>query len=388
MTAPRNDPRADRAAMERELLDRLGLTRDANTQDVETAHDDVVRFLESAPGDLRAWAQREIAAADEAYALLSDPTAEIPAGSMIFAMAPAVAPAVEPAPAPAPARATRVAAPAAAARAVADDEEEEILEDEPVPTRRVRRSGAIRGVATAPEAAARNRLLTRLAVVGAGLVGVAVLVIAVYNFGGGGSGVPGFNGTPAPDTGAAASPAVDQTAVADLMQKLQANPNDIAVLKSLADTYYQGGDYATAGTFFDKILQIDPRNVSALLGRGATAYNVGDATLAEKDWKAVVAIDPKNVDAHYYLGFMYLDSASPDMAKVKAEWQTVIDIAPDSDIAKTIKQHLTSLESAPPASTGASTAPAASSSPAASPSVSAAPAGVQPPAAPSASVAP
>jgi len=363
MTSPRNDPRA---AMEDELLARLGLTRDANTQDIEAAHDDVIAFLESAPEGLRDWAKHEIAAADEAYALLFDPTAAIPMDKVIVATAPAVVP--EAAEAAAPAKAT--ALPVAAVEDVAiDDEEAEILADEPVPTRPVRRAGAQpAGVAAAAPAAdntARNRLLTRLALVGAGLVGVAVLVVAVYSFGGG-SGVPGMNGTPAPESaaGAGAQGGVDTAQVAALMQQLQANPNDTTVMQQLADLYYQAGDFATAGTFFDNIVELEPENTNALLGRGATAYNVGDQTLAEKDWRAVIAIDPKNVDAHYYLGFMYLDSESPDMAKVKAEWNKVIEIAPDSDIAKTIQQHLDSLAALPSASTGASAAPAASTAPA------------------------
>ena len=57
---------------------------------------------------------------------------------------------------------------------------------------------AATAAATAPvDNSARNRLLTRLALVGGGILVVGVLVVAVYNFGGGGSGVPGFNGTPA-----------------------------------------------------------------------------------------------------------------------------------------------------------------------------------------------
>jgi hypothetical protein len=71
---------------------------------------------------------------------------------------------------------------------------------------------------------------------------------------------------------------------------------------------------------------------------------------------------------------MYLDSATPDMAKVRAEWQKVIDIDPTSDIAKTVKQHLDSLSSfAPGASTGAVASPAATAAPVASPAGSTAP---------------
>jgi Cytochrome c biogenesis factor len=57
-----NDPRT-----------RLGLTSEASDEDVESAHRDVVSFLEGAPEGLRRWAQGEIAAADDAYATLSAP---------------------------------------------------------------------------------------------------------------------------------------------------------------------------------------------------------------------------------------------------------------------------------------------------------------------------
>jgi hypothetical protein len=61
------------------------------------------------------------------------------------------------------------------------------------------------------------------------------------------------------------------------------------------------------------------------------------------------------------------------MEKVKAEWNKVIEIAPDSDIAQTIKQHLDSLAALPSASTGASAAPATSAAPTAAPSEPTAP---------------
>lgn len=54
---------------------RLGVTARASDKDIEAAHKELVRFLESAPADQRRWAQSEIAAADEAYALLSNPAA-------------------------------------------------------------------------------------------------------------------------------------------------------------------------------------------------------------------------------------------------------------------------------------------------------------------------
>jgi hypothetical protein len=67
---------------------------------------------------------------------------------------------------------------------------------------------------------------------------------------------------------------------------------------------------------------------------------------------------------------MYLSQTPPDMANVKAEWTKVIEIAPNSDVAKTVQQHLDSFASAAPGSSASPAAPAGSASPAASPAAS------------------
>jgi cytochrome c-type biogenesis protein CcmH/NrfG len=50
---------------------RLGLTSQASTGERDSAHKELVGFLESAPKSLSPWAQHEIAAADDAYESLS-----------------------------------------------------------------------------------------------------------------------------------------------------------------------------------------------------------------------------------------------------------------------------------------------------------------------------
>lgn len=52
---------------------RLGLSSQANAEDAERAHGELVSFLEGAPDGLRRWAKGEIAAADDAYAAISAP---------------------------------------------------------------------------------------------------------------------------------------------------------------------------------------------------------------------------------------------------------------------------------------------------------------------------
>lgn len=52
----------------------IGLDQHASGADVERAHAALVKYLEGAPRGVRGWAQEELAAVDDAYAVLSAPT--------------------------------------------------------------------------------------------------------------------------------------------------------------------------------------------------------------------------------------------------------------------------------------------------------------------------
>ncbi len=210
------------------------------------------------------------------------------------------------------------------------------------------------------------------------MAAIGIVAVLGFNAGGTSASVIGAGGSPAPSA-AASAPVLDQAAVAALMVKIQANPKDADSLMALGDEYYRTGDFKTAGDWFTKVTAVEPGVVRGYLALGASAFNLGDSTSALTAWTKVLAIDEKNVEAHYDLGFLYLNAQPPDMAGVQREWSRVIALAPDSDIATTVKAHLDALASAAPASPGTGAAPAGSPSagagtPAASPAPSSVPA--------------
>jgi cytochrome c-type biogenesis protein CcmH/NrfG len=367
------DPRASSALREHELLARLGLGPGASNDEVEAAHDEILDFLGKVPSSLRGWARVQLTDADEAYARLNG----APASASYSEPAPMVAaPLAATSKAPAPAvRATRPAGPTIRGGIDDDlegfyDDVDEAEADGPVViTRRGRRgpqAQAVRVQSVArPRAQSGSTLVVRrgalrpILAVGAVVV-LVVGALGIYGLGSGG--VPGINGTPAP----AASGGLDTAAVAADMQKYAANPNDTTTLMDLATLYYQSGDYTTSETWLQKVLAVDPKNVAALLALGAANFNTGDDADAQTAWEQVLTIDTKNVEAHYDLGFMYFSQNPPNIAKVQDEWGQVVALAPDSDIAQTVKTHLAQLGGSP----GPSGAPAASPAPSTGPSAS------------------
>ncbi len=364
-------------ALEGDLLARLGLGTDTTPEQIATTHDAVVGFLAGAPRDLRGWARSQAAAADEAYALLSDPAALARCAALAE---PAGRPALRPdGPAATPAR--RAASPnplperpptARDEQMTADDELDELIAAVTPSAHRDEVQRPRTRPKTAGDAVPRKgRLIpVRRLVVVAGLVASALAIAFIgYNLGGGGT--PVTAATTAVGS-AAPSPSLDTAKVASLMATIQANPNDKNALMGLGDAFFAAGQYDVAAQWLAKLVKIDPQDTQALLALGAADYNNGNATDAETYWKQVVDLDPRSVEAHYDLGFLYLQESPPDMAGVQSEWQKVVQLAPGTQVAQNVQAHLDALASAAPSgsASAAPTAPPVASAPASPPASS------------------
>ena len=370
----RSLPASGHAAAENGLLKQLGLPPSAGAEDVDQLHQAVSEYLSAAPASIRGWAHAQSAALDAAYLQLTDPVGF--GGSAL--RSPTRPPRVEPGgPATPPARRDSLpAAPASVEDDVTDeaDEDVEALYASVTPSahrdmgaddKHRARKARLRGTVTVaqPPAHAGGGVWKKLVLGATGIAVGAAIMFGAYSLGAfGGTAAP----TASPDTAQASTPVVDQALVAELMTKYEANPNDTATLLALANAFYAGEDYTNAGTWLDKLLAIDPKNVDALLARGAVSFNLGDLTAAQTVWDQVVAIDANNVEAHYDLGFLYLNQASPDWTGVEREWGKVVELAPGTQLAATVQQHLDSLAASsmlPAASGAASAVPSASASP-------------------------
>jgi cytochrome c-type biogenesis protein CcmH/NrfG len=312
--------RADATEFRQELLGRLGLRDNASDQDVEAAHNGLVDFLELAPHEVKSWATARTTDVDEAFALLSGPEEDLLPPALPVVTATPEGP-------------------------VSLDKD--VVSESPAPP-----AFSARPMAPAPAAPGRRwpqRTQLVWAIVPLLVVGI---VLAVYYMGKG-SDVPGISGTPtnqATTAPAAAKAApLDQAKVGALMQKITANPKDVASLAALGDLYFASADYKNAALFEQKILAIDPKNQTGLLALGAAQFNQADTAGAKKTWLVAAGLYPKSAVVHYDLGFLYFSQTPPDIAKMTAEWKQVIAIDPNSDIAKTVATHIKGATATPTA---------------------------------------
>ena len=302
--------RSDATEIRNELLNRLGLAASANDQDVESAHDELVEFLDRAPHEVKSWAAARTTDVDEAFALLSGPEQDLLAETQITAMA-------QPGP----------------------------VETSQPPT-------APPAAPLAPVTPGRRKPGRTQMVWAIVPILVVAVVLAVFYMGRGSS-VPGISGTPtAAATTATGQPTavpVDPAKVAALTKKITANPKDTVSLQSLGDIYFAAQDYKNAIVWEQKVLAVDPKNQVALLALGAGQFNNGNSAQAKKQWLVAAALYPKTAEVHYDLGFLYMSQTPPDTANMNAEWKKVIAIDPNSTLAQTVSSHMSTATATPSA---------------------------------------
>jgi len=299
----------------------LGISEDASQDELEARYQALSEHLASTnvPPALREWAEKQAKLVDEAYAVLSDPEQRAAAKG---AKAP---PSAKPEPAPAETE------PAAAAVAPGDRG----------------RPGAAAPEASAPDQKAgasatfASSIQWRSLATGA-IGGLIVLAVVLVARSGGGDG----------NDGAAATPdqngfiPVDTARVAELMKSVQADPKNPETLFELGEIFFQAGEWQSSLDWFTKLVAVDPTNTHALTDIGTNQYNLAKVEEAKATWLKVLEITPDDPQIHYNLGFLYANSEPQDLDAAREEWTLVIQLAPESDLAQTVKLHLDGLAEA------------------------------------------
>lgn len=353
-----------RQLLERELLGRLGVEEDASPEQIEAAHDAVVDYVTAAPRPLRRWARAQAAAADEAFALLSDPGAlDARAEARVGGLPPATPDEVSEPPARAVPRSTgrrksrtsrdEMTALSTEVEDEADPDDEDDVDALIAEVTPSAHRDEVRRPARRPSRASGNgsRRWLRPALAAGAVVVATVLGIVIYQ-----SGASTPLAASAASASADPSSGLDEEQVAALMARVQADPNDTDALMSLGDAFFAAGEYDVAANWLAKLVAIEPSNARALLALGAADYNAGNMTEAEQSWLQVVALDPENVEAYYDLGWVYLQEEPLDLDSVRSAWEKVLALAPGTEVAQQVQEHLDALASASPAASGSAVA--------------------------------
>jgi tetratricopeptide (TPR) repeat protein len=170
-----------------------------------------------------------------------------------------------------------------------------------------------------------------------GVVGIfAILgVLGLVNSG------DGANALPATDN---AAPAFDQARADELQQILQQDPTNKDALFELGEMNFEAERNEEAISWLTKLLELDPTNTYAMTDIGTANFNLGQPDAAKEWWQKVLTVDPNYVQAHYNLGFAYANVEPRDIAGAVREWDAVVQLDPESQLAQTAKVHIDGLK--------------------------------------------
>jgi len=291
----------------------IGLGGDATNDEVEKRCQDLTEFLSSPdiPEGLRDWAQGHATLIDEALAELLDPDREARQAERTNVVA---------------------AAASASSQAVAVKRPPRgHAEKTNVP-----RHGGARSLGFSS--------IPRPVFV---FVAIAALVFGVYMYGRGGGG--GDSSAPAQQAEQQQSDVVpvDEKRVAELRQIILKDPQNVDALFELGESYFLANRFQEALEWETKLLTIDPKNVHVQTDLGTSYFNLGKSAEAKTAWEAGLAVAPDDVQLHYNMGFLFANAEPRDVVSAKKEWQRVLELAPNSELASVVKAHMDTLLATP-----------------------------------------
>ena len=92
----------------------------------------------------------------------------------------------------------------------------------------------------------------------------------------------------------------------------------------------------------------NPQSLDDRLVYGVALYNEALYPEAEEQWLAASGIAPADPGPWYNLGFLYLSTDPPQDTKAEEAWRKVVELSPDSSMARTVQQYLDRLDTVPP----------------------------------------
>ena len=161
-----------------------------------------------------------------------------------------------------------------------------------------------------------------------------------------------------PKTGGpdASAPPFDQTRASELEALLETDPTNQEALFEIGEMNFQAARNEETIVWFTKLIELDPKNTHAMTDLGTANFNLGKADIAKEWWKKVLAVDANDVQAHYNMGFAYANAEPRDLAAAVSEWEAVVRLDPESQLAQTAKVHVEGLKAE--LKSGPATAPA------------------------------
>lgn len=141
------------------------------------------------------------------------------------------------------------------------------------------------------------------------------------------------------------APPLDEGRVQALTTILTSDPENANAAIQLGNTYFDAEQWANAIVWYERAVDIDPKNPDASTDLGVSYYYSNRPDEALEQFEHSLAIDPRHTKTLLNKGIV-LAFGKQDLNAAGAEWQKVVDLAPDSPEGQAARRALDGLAAA------------------------------------------
>ena len=125
------------------------------------------------------------------------------------------------------------------------------------------------------------------------------------------------------------APALDEAKVQSLTTILQSDPKNASAALQLANTYFDAERWNDAITWYERTVKLEPSNVDANTDLGIVYYYVNRTDEALGMFERSLKLDPRHTKTLLNKGIV-LAFGKEDLQGAAAEWEKVVELAPES----------------------------------------------------------
>ncbi len=118
------------------------------------------------------------------------------------------------------------------------------------------------------------------------------------------------------------------TQAAPLIEKLKADPKNVALLESAGNVYYDAQQYQTAIDYYQRALQVEPANTGVRTDMATAYWYTGNADTAIAEFQKSLSYEPNKANTLFNLGIVQWQGKM-DIDKAVTTWQKLLDTNPN-----------------------------------------------------------
>lgn len=129
-----------------------------------------------------------------------------------------------------------------------------------------------------------------------------------------------------------------------LEASLEANPHDFDSLLRIANIYFDINQFDEAINYYERALQLNPNSPDVITDCAIMYFQKGDVDKALSYLDRAIAMQPDLAQAYFNKGLILM-TARGDAAGAIEVWHKFLEISPESEEAKFIRQQIEAIQS-------------------------------------------